>query len=174
MKCPKCGYERQPTDTAPAWQCPACKVAYVKAQQAAKAPAAAPVAPPPHSQPEAAEIDEEQALYEQEERLFLAAGGQKIVIYSIIANFVLRSAEKSQAIPEPGLSVLFFCVSLFSVLGVLKICSGLERSQNKKILCMVLSFFPFINIVMLIYLSAKTNKLLKAAGWKIGLLGAKP
>jgi len=30
MICPKCHYQRQPTDTAPQWQCPACGVAYAK------------------------------------------------------------------------------------------------------------------------------------------------
>ena len=29
--CPKCNYIRKESDTAPAWQCPACQVAYVKA-----------------------------------------------------------------------------------------------------------------------------------------------
>lgn len=28
--CPKCGYVRKPTDTAPDWQCPSCGVAYAK------------------------------------------------------------------------------------------------------------------------------------------------
>jgi len=29
--CPRCSYQRRPTDTAPAWQCPRCEVAYDKA-----------------------------------------------------------------------------------------------------------------------------------------------
>jgi hypothetical protein len=29
-RCPKCGYQRRPADTAPAWQCPSCQVAYAK------------------------------------------------------------------------------------------------------------------------------------------------
>jgi glutaredoxin len=29
-RCPKCQYERKATDQAPAWQCPACGVAYAK------------------------------------------------------------------------------------------------------------------------------------------------
>lgn len=29
--CPKCGYVRKSTDTAPSWQCPSCGVAYAKA-----------------------------------------------------------------------------------------------------------------------------------------------
>lgn len=34
--CPKCRHARQATDTAPAWQCPACGVAYAKAADAAR------------------------------------------------------------------------------------------------------------------------------------------
>lgn len=46
MKCPKCSYERQPTDIAPDWQCPSCQVAYAKVLQAQNKaqPPAAPVA----------------------------------------------------------------------------------------------------------------------------------
>jgi glutaredoxin/predicted RNA-binding Zn-ribbon protein involved in translation (DUF1610 family) len=36
--CTKCRYIRQPTDTAPDWQCPACGVAYIKAADAGRAP----------------------------------------------------------------------------------------------------------------------------------------
>ena len=30
VKCPKCSYKRQPSDTAPDWQCPSCGIAYAK------------------------------------------------------------------------------------------------------------------------------------------------
>ena len=30
-RCPKCRYERQPSESAPDWQCPSCGVAYAKA-----------------------------------------------------------------------------------------------------------------------------------------------
>lgn len=32
-KCPKCNYQRKPTDVVPAWQCPSCQVVYSKAAQ---------------------------------------------------------------------------------------------------------------------------------------------
>lgn len=41
ISCPKCDYARKATDTAPAWQCPSCGVAYNKIRPAAPA---APVA----------------------------------------------------------------------------------------------------------------------------------
>lgn len=37
--CPKCRHVRQATEIAPAWQCPACGVAYAKAADAVRAPA---------------------------------------------------------------------------------------------------------------------------------------
>lgn len=33
--CPKCSYIRKASDTCPAWQCPACQVAYTKARDSA-------------------------------------------------------------------------------------------------------------------------------------------
>ena len=30
MHCPKCGYERKPSDKAPDWQCPGCGIAFAK------------------------------------------------------------------------------------------------------------------------------------------------
>ena len=34
VTCPKCGHVRQPQESAPDWQCPACGVAYLKAAEA--------------------------------------------------------------------------------------------------------------------------------------------
>lgn len=37
--CPKCHHVRQPHETAPTWQCPACGVVYAKAADGASSPA---------------------------------------------------------------------------------------------------------------------------------------
>jgi hypothetical protein len=155
-------------------------VAYVKAMQA-KSPVAVPSVPqtqaaastPPPDADKRAAARAEQEERELDERLSLAAKGQKIVIYSILMNFVLRAASQSHAIPDFAILVLSLCVGVYSLLGVVKICSGLNRSQNQKILFMVLSFFPLLNIVILVYLSVKTTRMLREAGWSVGLLGAR-
>lgn len=110
---------------------------------------------------------------EHEEKCYLAASGQKIVIYSILLNFVLRSVEKAHIFSDVVVNSLFFCVAAYSLLGVIKICSGLDKTQNQKILFLVFSFLPLINIVMLVYLSIKTSRMLRAAGWTVGLFGAR-
>ena len=120
------------------------------------------------------EADAEQDEQELEERLWLASQGQKMVIYSILLNLLLRAVERSQVLPGVVLELLFVGVMAYTLLGVVRICSGLGKSQNQKILFMVLSFFPLLNLVILVYLSVKTSRMLRAAGWQVGLLGARP
>lgn len=122
MKCPKCGYQRLPTDNAPEWQCPSCKVAYIKAR------AAQPTLPPPQPAPENNQnrVDEEDDL---QERQTLASAGQKIVIYCIVLNFVLRAAGQGHVLPD---------------------------------------------LVIQAYLNIKTTRMLREAGWTVGLFGARP
>ena len=167
VKCPKCGYERRPTDKAPEWQCPACQVAYIKAAQAQN------VAPEPPAQRTTARARIEPVEGDSDELELLLSRGQKIVIYSIILNFVLRAFAQTHAAADWVIYVLYFCTAAYSLLGVLKICSGLEKSQGMKILFMVLSYFPLINLIALVYLNVQATRRLRQAGWTVGLLGAR-
>jgi hypothetical protein len=179
MKCPRCAYERRPSDQAPAWQCPSCKIAYVKA-----AKVAAPVAPAAPAAPVAAERppskivsparQDEREEHEARIRESLAARGQKIVIYCVLLNLVLRGADRGHVFPDLVMLCLYLLTAAWSLLGIVKICSALQRPQGQKILFMVLSFFPLINLVALVYLSMKATRLLREAGWSVGLLGARP
>jgi hypothetical protein len=121
-----------------------------------------------------AQRDEEREVEDEEEKLALAASGQKMVIYSILLNFVLRAVERSNEFPQWLLVILSICVGIYSLVGVVKLCSGLGKGQGLKIFFMVASFFPFANLLSLIYLSRLATKALRAAGWSIGLLGARP
>jgi len=167
MKCLRCGYERGPRDEAPAWQCPSCKVAYVKASAAA-----APVAPPePASKREPVQEDREDIESGIQE--WQVARGQKVLIHCIILNFVLRAVDRAQLFPDLVMLGFYMLTAAWSLLGVVRICSGLQRSQGQKILFMVLTFFPLINLIVLVYLSVKATRLLRDAGWSVGLLGAR-
>jgi hypothetical protein len=182
MKCLRCGYERGSADVAPAWQCPSCKVAYVKAA-AAVAPRAEPlprkIAPPAEPIPPSEAASRRERAQEDRENIdagvqeWLVARGQKILIYSIILNFVLRALDRAQVFPDLVMLGLSLLLAAWSLLGVVRICSGLQRSQGQKILFMVLTFFPLINLVVLVYLSVKATRLLREAGWSVGLLGAR-
>jgi hypothetical protein len=58
--------------------------------------------------------------------------------------------------------------------GVLRICSALRRSQNQKLAFMALTCIPLVNVVALVALSVQATALLRRAGWRVGLLGARP
>lgn len=116
------------------------------------------------------EIGEE---FVEEGDLYLAAHGQKLVVYAIILNFVLRAIERSLSLPVPVLLLMGILVVGVTVNGVIKICSGLGKSQESKIAFSVASVFPLVNLLVLVFLSVKTTKVLRQAGFKVGLLGAK-
>lgn len=168
MKCPKCGYERKSIEDAPAWQCPSCKVAYAKigASSAVVSPAARAEA----AAATAARVEEIDA----EEKLSLAASGQKIAIFCILLNMGLQGLSRSQELHALVMLVLACVVGIYSLVGVVRICSGLGKSQNAKIGFMVAAFVPLMNVITLVYLSVKTTGELRKAGWRVGLLGARP
>jgi len=173
VKCPKCGYERRPTDSAPQWQCPSCHVAHVKAAQAQDVSAKPRVQPTAQRVPPTQRAAVEPVEVDSDELEWLLSRGQKIVIYSILLNFVLRGLDQGHVATDWVIYGLYFCTAAYSLLGVLKICSGLQKSQGTKILFMVLSYFPLINLIALVYLNVQATRRLRQAGWTVGLLGAR-
>jgi hypothetical protein len=172
MKCPKCAYVRLATDVAPEWQCPSCEVAYAKARgpggESVTAVSARSSPMVPKLAPAPVETDH------QEELAALAASGQKIVIYSILLTFVVRGMVQGNVVAPLVAMVMAFGVAAYSLVGVLRICSALEKSQNQKLMFMALSCMPWLNLVALVILNAKATALLRSAGWQVGLLGARP
>lgn len=164
MKCPKCGYVRLATDVAPDWQCPSCQVAYVKAKASAGEPV--PAVPEPAAAPAGSDDSDERAV--------LAASGQKIVIHSILLTLLVQAAVQGNAVAPRAAMVMSFGVAAYSLFGVLRICSALGKSQNQKLMFMALSCMPWINLIALVVLNAKATALLRSAGWRVGLLGARP
>jgi hypothetical protein len=68
---------------------------------------------------------------------------------------------------------VYLLATAWSLLGIVTVCSGLRLSQGQKILFMVLIFYPLINLIVLVILSVKATRLLREAGWSVGLLGAR-
>jgi len=96
------------------------------------------------------------------------ASGQKLVIYSIILNFVTVAARNS-----PGLALALSLVALvMAIIGILRLCGGFGHSTGTKVLLVIGCFVPLVNLVMLVVLSMKATGRLREAGYKVGLLGA--
>ena len=75
----------------------------------------------------------------------------------------------------PGLvtALLLIAVGVYTMIGAVKICSALDKGQGQKILFMVLMFVPLFGPLALLYLSQKATGMLRKAGVKVGLFGAK-
>ena len=98
------------------------------------------------------------------------ASGQKLVIYSIILNFLTIAMKHS-----PGLALALSLVALvMALIGISRICGGLGYTTGTKVLLIIGCFVPLVNLVILVVLSMKATSRLREAGYKVGLLGASP
>jgi hypothetical protein len=109
-----------------------------------------------------------------DEALDLAARGQRILIHTIALNFVVNAIQRSGAMPPLPLFALSMAVGVYALVGFTRICSGTGRGQGQKIFFMSTSFVPLLNVVCMIWLSVGATRRLRAAGWRVGLFGARP
>lgn len=98
------------------------------------------------------------------------AAGQKLVIYAILAYFL--AAFSRVAIGSLAFVILFVALGL-AIAGVLKLGSGLAFSTVNKAICVALMFIPLVGLIMLLVLNSKATSRLRAAGYTVGLLGAR-
>jgi hypothetical protein len=98
------------------------------------------------------------------------ASGQKLIIYAILVNFLTVGLQVAFG-HIAGLVAIIAVV--LSVIGIFRLASGLGYSVGIKILLVVLMFVPLINIITLLMLNSSATKALRAAGFKVGLLGAR-
>lgn len=109
---------------------------------------------------------------ELDQDLDKVASGQKMLVYSIIAGFVSNATFKANVHPVFLLAIVLV-LSCYSLAGVVRLSSGLGKSTAATIVYMVLAFFPLLNLISWIVLSVQATRELRAAGWKVGLLGAR-
>jgi hypothetical protein len=134
-------------------------------------PAAAHAAPA-HAPDDSGALDDAGAEYY--ERLDAAASGQRISIIAIVLTIGLRGVVSSHATSAGVAYALALAIGVLSLVGTVRMCSGLAHEQGRKIFCMAMAFVPVANIVTLVVLSIKVTRLLRQAGWRVGLFGARP
>jgi hypothetical protein len=99
------------------------------------------------------------------------AFGQKLVIYTIIANFAWAAIRG--AMPPALAGLLALAIVITSLVGVWKISSALGSNIVMKIVAILFMFIPLVNLITLVLLSVRATKRLKDAGYTVGLLGAR-
>jgi hypothetical protein len=93
------------------------------------------------------------------------------MLYAILLNIILVSIKTK--IGPVLLLLLALAVIIMSIVGILKLLSGLGYGITEKVLQVVLQFIPVVNLICLVLLNVRANKALRAAGYEVGLLGVK-
>jgi hypothetical protein len=92
-----------------------------------------------------------------------------------ILSFILIAAFASEdSIITPIIGLLFLGIIIFAVVSVFRLMKSVSGTGTAIALMIVMLLpIPFLNIIIILYANGKASKILKAAGYKIGLLGAK-
>jgi hypothetical protein len=104
-------------------------------------------------------------------RMNRVASGQRLIIVALIASFAAGSIQASVN-PLAGVFVGLIA-AVMSIVGVLRIDGGLNGSVLSRILYVVAMLLPLINLIIMVTLSMRATKALRAAGYEVGFLGAK-
>jgi len=101
-----------------------------------------------------------------------AAKGQRMLVHAVMAGLVLNAYERTSGHPMV-LLLLTALVTAYSLSGVVRLGSGLGKSTGHTVAFMVLTFVPLLNLAGWIFLSVQATRRLRAAGWQVGLFGAR-
>jgi hypothetical protein len=115
----------------------------------------------------------EPAEPDEDALLASAARGQRTLAISIALTFVARAIGNVPDVPVLMAYFISAAVLFYAVSGLLQICSGFRYSQNQKLVLMFCSSIPLIGIVCWVWLSVRTTRRLRAAGFQVGLFGVR-
>lgn len=100
------------------------------------------------------------------------AKGQRMLILAILVNLgalILRGALGNSwgvIVPVAAIAVVA------AIIGLLRLATGLGYSSWTQALLVILVFVPLISLLMLVMVNGRATKSLRAAGYKVGFLGA--
>lgn len=98
------------------------------------------------------------------------ASGQKFMIYGILANIIFALLKAAVGDVVAVLAIISFAIS---AVGVFRVGSGFGYHMGLKIALIALTIIPLINLIVLLILNARATKVLRAAGFQVGLMGVR-
>ncbi|MEG4054886.1 hypothetical protein QUA57_05100 [Microcoleus sp. Pol7_B2] len=97
----------------------------------------------------------------------------RLLLWSILAAFVANLSRFSLGDQPIGLLV-YFLAAAFQIFALYKLGTSLKLSVVWMVLLMVGLFLPFMGLLILLSIHDKAMKAMKAAGVKVGFMGADP
>jgi hypothetical protein len=110
-----------------------------------------------------------------EENIESVRSGQRWVIAAIIINLgsILFRVFQAEEVQVMANAVIMLTALVISLIGLVRLMSGLKYPVVARVLCCLLMFAPLLNIVILGIINRGGTKLLREHGFTVGLLGAR-
>jgi hypothetical protein len=103
----------------------------------------------------------------------LIASGQRTLILGIGLGFLFNRAINNPLMPPLAGDLAWLALGLLRLKGVTRMSVGLAHTRGWVIALMVMNFVPLVNLLSWIVMNVRAMKILRAEGYRIGLLGAK-
>jgi hypothetical protein len=97
----------------------------------------------------------------------------RLLLWSILTAIVANLFRLSAGDPTIGL-IVYFGAAIFQIFALYNLGKALKLSTVWMILLIVGLFVPFIGLLVLLLMHDKAMKAMKAAGIKVGFMGASP
>ena len=97
------------------------------------------------------------------------ATGQKLIILALLVNIAGAVLVSRAGLEWAALGLVAFGLAL---IGLLRLSSGLGYTSAKRTFLAILLLIPVVSLVTLAIVNAEATRALRAAGYKVGLLGA--
>ncbi|MDR2112792.1 MAG: hypothetical protein LBQ62_06815 [Candidatus Accumulibacter sp.] len=124
----------------------------------------------PYSPPSSTVADAEDSFIDLDRHNRIAAG-QRMMVFAVLVSLL---AMPLRAVTGEFTLAISIVTAILAVVGVVRLTRGLGHSVPVCILCAILMIVPLLNLIVMLILNARATRRLRAAGYRVGLLGAKP
>jgi hypothetical protein len=104
------------------------------------------------------------------------AAGQRMIILAILVQIGAAILRASVGVETGGFALwlaLGVVAIALAITGLMRLSDGLGYSSGRKAVLLILSVIPLASLVMLVMVNARATEALRAAGYRVGLLGAR-
>jgi hypothetical protein len=127
----------------------------------------------PYQPPDTDSLEVDASADVDPEALKAAGRGQRILIWCVLLNFAARGIHRNPEVPMFLSWAIAVALMAWAFHGVLLIASGFGYGRGAKLGLLFGSTVPLLGIGLWIWLSMKTTRALKAAGYTVGFFGVK-
>jgi hypothetical protein len=98
------------------------------------------------------------------------ASGQRLMIYSVLVSMGAMALRTALG---PPAAIVSLVASVVAIAGVARLSGALGSGIAMRIVYCIAMIIPLMNLLVMLLLSARATRALRAGGYQVGLLGAR-